>query len=362
MESFQFLGISTVAYILAMVAYISYLVSRNSTVGVVATTLIAGGFIFQTVGLGMRWYEKNELMQIGILKAFPAVGFHDAIQFLIWCIVLGYLMIEWKYKTRFFGAFVTPIAGFALAFIEMSGTSGEIRPLVAALQSNWLLLHIILSFIGYAGFAIAFVTSIMYLALTTSNNRKSGAYIFWTAALGLFSIMFIGFIIDFLVFRVAGVTYGQTENHILEATFESESGFIVLLSYISSLAFIGLLWRYGGSIIKKVIESFSISKEILDDVTYKSIAIGFPIFGLGGLVIGAIWAEQAWGTYWSWDPKETWSLILWFVYAFYLHARFLRGWSGPKLAIVPIIGFGCMLFTWFGVNILLSGLHSYGTL
>ncbi len=362
MESFQFFGISTVAYILAMVAYISYLVSKNSTVGVIATTLTVGGFIFQTIGFGIRWAEFNELMQLGIIRAAPLANLYESLEFMVWCVILGYLLIEWKYKTRAFGAFITPIAGLALAFIEMSGMSRDLSPLVPALQSNWLLAHVLLSFVGYAGFSIAFAASIIYLALTTSNNRKSGAYIFWTGALGIFSIILVALIIDFLVFRVAGVTYGQTENHILEATFQSESGFIVLLSYIGSLAFIGLLWRYGGSIIKKIADSFSISKEMLDDVTYKSIAVGFPIFGLGGLIIGAIWAEQAWGRYWSWDPKETWSLILWFVYAFYLHARFLRGWSGPKLAIVAVIGFGCMIFTYLGVNIFLSGLHAYGTL
>jgi cytochrome c-type biogenesis protein CcsB len=99
---------------------------------------------------------------------------------------------------------------------------------------------------------------------------------------------------------------------------------------------------------------------MLDDLTYKSIAIGFPIFTLGGLIFGAIWADQAWGKYWSWDPKETWSLITWFVYAFYVHARFMRGWRGSKIAIVAVIGFVSTVFTYLGVNLLLSGLHSYG--
>jgi cytochrome c-type biogenesis protein CcsB len=87
---------------------------------------------------------------------------------------------------------------------------------------------------------------------------------------------------------------------------------------------------------------------------------GFPIFTLGGLIFGAIWADQAWGVYWSWDPKETWSLITWLVYAFYLHARLLRGWRGHKTAVVSIIGFIAVIFTYLGVNLLLSGLHSYG--
>jgi cytochrome c-type biogenesis protein CcsB len=118
-------------------------------------------------------------------------------------------------------------------------------------------------------------------------------------------------------------------------------------------------WRFG-HVLKRVIEKFNISAEILDEITYKSIAIGFPIFTLGGLIFGAIWADQAWGTYWSWDPKETWSLITWFIYAFYLHSRMIRGWRGKRVAIVAVFGFLAVIITYLGVNLLLSGLHSYG--
>ena len=125
------------------------------------------------------------------------------------------------------------------------------------------------------------------------------------------------------------------------------------------LVIILFIWRFG-LVLKSVIEKFSISAENLDEITYKSIAIGFPIFTLGGLIFGAIWADQAWGTYWSWDPKETWSLITWFVYAFYLHGRMLRGWRGKGVAIVAVVGFMAVVFTYLGVNLLLSGLHAYG--
>jgi cytochrome c-type biogenesis protein CcsB len=120
-----------------------------------------------------------------------------------------------------------------------------------------------------------------------------------------------------------------------------------------------LIWRFG-LVLKRVIDRFNMSAENLDEITYKSIAIGFPIFTLGGLIFGAIWADQALGTYWSWDPKETWSLITWFVYAFYLHGRMLRGWRGKGVAIVAVVGFMAVIFTYLGVNLLLSGLHAYG--
>lgn len=100
------------------------------------------------------------------------------------------------------------------------------------------------------------------------------------------------------------------------------------------------------------------SIETLDYLGYKSISVGFPLLTLG-IITGALWANNAWGSYWSWDPKETWSLITWIIYASYLHARVIAGWSGRKAAYLSIIGFGCVLFTYLGVNLLLGGLHSY---
>ncbi|ALC17687.1 cytochrome c-type biogenesis protein CcsB [Desulfuromonas soudanensis] len=101
------------------------------------------------------------------------------------------------------------------------------------------------------------------------------------------------------------------------------------------------------------------STRILDDINYKAIMIGFPLLTLG-IVTGAAWANYAWGTYWSWDPKETWSLIVWFIYAAFLHARFTRGWVGRRAAWLSIIGFAATIFCYLGVNLVLSGLHSYG--
>ncbi|MDF1581059.1 MAG: c-type cytochrome biogenesis protein CcsB [Desulfuromonadales bacterium] len=102
------------------------------------------------------------------------------------------------------------------------------------------------------------------------------------------------------------------------------------------------------------------SSKVLDDINYKSIMIGFPLLTLG-IVTGAAWANYAWGTYWSWDPKETWSLIVWFIYAAFLHARFTRGWAGKRAAWLSIFGFAATIFCYLGVNLVLSGLHSYGS-
>jgi cytochrome c-type biogenesis protein CcsB len=359
MDSSQFFGIASIAYILAMVAYIAYLSFKNSTIGIIATTITVVGFLSHTIAFFMRWKEFYEIGQMGILRAIPLTNLYESLIFFVWCVILAYLIIEWKYKNRSFGAFITPIAGMALAFIDISGMDKNIHPLVPALQSNWLLAHVTMSFISYAAFAISFATSMMYLIRST-EDKKSAPYIFWTIALGIFVSVLLAMGIDFLVFKVAvSSPEAFIKSYLFKATYRNSSGAISLASYLGTAVFVFLIWKYG-YLLRNVIASFSISQELLDDMTYKSVAVGFPIFTLGGLIFGAIWADQAWGRYWSWDPKETWSLITWFVYAFYLHARFLRGWRGSRIAVVAVLGFVCTIFTYLGVNLLLSGLHSYG--
>lgn len=359
MDSSQLFGIATIAYILAMVAYIAYLAFRNSTVGSVATTITIAGFVSHTIAFFVRTAEFHEVGQMGIMRAIPLTNLYESLIFFVWCIILGYLIIEFKYKTKSFGAFITPIAGMALAFIELSGIHKDIHPLVPALQSNWLLAHVTMSFLAYAAFAISFATALMYLAVTT-EKKKDGAYIFWTVTLGSFVAILAAMGIDFFTFKIVASRPEEfIKSFLFKATFRSGSGIVVLLSTLGLGAIIYAAYNYG-HLLKKLITSFSLSKDMLDDLTYKCIAVGFPVFTLGGLVFGAVWADQAWGRYWSWDPKETWSLITWFVYAFFLHARYLRGWKGQKIAIVAVIGFVSTIFTYLGVNLLLTGLHSYG--
>jgi cytochrome c-type biogenesis protein CcsB len=360
MDSSVFFGISTMAYILAMIIYITYLAFRNKTVGMAATTITIIGFVSQTMAILMRWKEFYDISGMGLLRSVPLTNLYESIIFFVWCLILGYLIIEFRYKNRSFGAFVTPIAGLALAFIDLSGMSKEIHPLIPALQSNWLLAHVTMSFIAYSTFALSFSTGLMYLILSTDKKNQT-AYIFWTVTLGIFLTLMLTMGIDFLTFRVTVKPEEFIKNYLFRASFLNPSMAIKILSWISMAVIIFLIWRFG-TVLKTIIEKFNISADTLDEITYKSIAIGFPIFTLGGLIFGAIWADQAWGSYWSWDPKETWSLITWFVYAFYLHSRMIRGWRGKRVAIVAVLGFLAVIITYLGVNLLLSGLHSYGEL
>lgn len=360
MNSSVFFGLSTIAYILAMILYIAYLAFRSNPVGMTATVVTIGGFLSQTVALLMRWKEFAEIGNMGLLRGVPLTNLYESLIFFVWCLILAYLIIEFKYKTRSFGAFITPIAGLVLAFIDISGMSKNIQPLVPALQSNWLLAHVFMSFIAYAMFAVSFSTGLMYLIVTT-DDRKDWAYIFWTVMLGLFVVVLGAMGLDILTYKTSvGSQEELIKSYLFRASFRSESGFVTAMSLAVSAGLFFVIWRFGG-ILKKIISGFGISADVLDDITYKSIAMGFPIFTLGGLIFGAIWADQAWGKYWTWDPKETWSLITWFFYAFYLHGRLMRGWKGRKVAMVAVLGFLAVIFTYLGVNLLLSGLHSYGS-
>ncbi len=366
MDSSIFFGISTLIYFIAMAVYIIYFAFRKKSIGVTATTLTISGFVCQSIAMAIRWVDSYNMWVMSapsttlleaILRGTPIRNLYESLVFFVWAIVLIYLIIEFRYKNRFLGAFVMPLAGLALAFIDISGMSKEIQPLIPALQSNWLLFHVLLSFIGYAAFGVSFAASVAYLVMIT-EARNEKAYIFWSITVGVFLILLIAMGIDYL--SMSTTSSGDfIRNYFLKSTFKSSSGFIVIISWILSLAFILLLWRYGLG-LKRVFASFSISHNMLDEIGYKAIAIGFPLFTIGGVIMGAIWANSAWGTYWSWDPKETWSLITWFIYAGYLHARFVAGWRGKKVAVLALIGFVAVVFTYLGVNLFLSGLHSYG--
>jgi len=367
MSSTTFFDLSAGAYIIAMIIYIIYLATRKNTIGIIATTFTIAGLITQTTAFIIRWVNSfnywvannpdSGLIE-SILRGAPLRNLFESLVFFVWCLILFNLIIEFRYKNRSFGALVTPIAALVLLFIDVSGTNKELQPLIPALQSNWLLFHVFLAFIGYAAFGISFATAAAYIVMVT-EKRTEKTYIFWSIIIGIFLIILIAMGIDYLSLSAAERQH-LIENHFLKATFRNGSQSIALLSWAGGGIIIFLIWRFGLG-LKKVLQTLQLTPKILDDITYKSIAVGFPLFTLGGLIMGAIWANSAWGKYWSWDPKETWSLITWFVYALYLHARFVSGWRGRRVAILAVVGFIAVIFTYLGVNLVLSGLHSYGS-
>ena len=411
MESSQLFTFATVAYLAAMVAYISYLSFRSEAIGKAASFMTYAGLALQTVALAMRWIESY---QMGIGRV-PLSNLYESLVFFTWSTVLIYVIVEWKYKTRAFGAFVLPVAFLALAFINFAGISTDISPLVPALKSNWLFYHVLISFLGYAAFGVAFAVSMIFLlidmedrgpvrnagfglaaiavialigyAMASAGERmkmvfwmglgvlilawflylvmrgaqnKPQVYLFWafcvTLAVGLMVAM--GIDIVYLNLTHSLQPGDSMKQHLFESSFLSKSVFNVLVSWALIVGLFWLVWAKGMA-LKKLLAQYVPKQEIMDDVTYRMIAIGWPLL-TGGIITGAVWANSAWGTYWSWDPKETWSLITWFVYAIYLHARYVRGWKGTQMAVISAVGFLAVIFTYLGVNLVLSGLHSYG--
>ena len=281
MTSSMLFNITTFTYLISMIIFFAFLASKTKALGLAGSYTAYAGLLVQTVAIALRWKESYDM---GVGHA-PMSNLYESIVFFSWTIILLFAYIDIRYKYRIVGAFVVPFALLGIAWAQLGMNTG-IEPLVPALQSNWLLYHVITCFLGYAAFAVACGISIMYLIKTAVEGIDSTA-------------------------QAGG-----------------------LMSMFPPL-------------------------KVLDDLNYRSIMIGFPLLTLG-IITGAAWANYAWGTYWSWDPKETWSLITWFIYAAYLHARFTAGWKGKPLAWVSLGGFAAVMFTYWGVNFVLSGLHSYG--
>jgi len=280
MTSSFLLSLTTFAYLLCTILYLSGTIFRYKPLLVSGTVVGAATLLGQTAGIGLRWVESY---QMGYGHA-PLSNMYESLVFASWAIMIIYLIFEWRIGQRTLGVFPALFSFLAMAYASFSkDVDSKIQPLVPALKSNWLIAHVMTCFLGYAAFAVSFGLSILYLL------RKRTA---------------------------------EDAN--------PRGGWPALLPRAPQL------------------EWFN----------YQMVLFGFLWLSVG-IITGSIWANSAWGAYWSWDPKETWSLITWFIYAALLHARNLQSWKGERVAWLSIIGFGCVLFTYFGVNFLLSGLHSY---
>ncbi len=264
-------SIVTFIYFFAAFLFLVSIIIHKKPVERWAVLITFAGLALQTAAIIIRWIHSY---QLGIGHV-PLSNFYESLVFFSWSIIFVYLIMRRRYSNNPFGILAVFFAFLILAYASLSGTVNcSIQPLIPALQSNWLISHVISCFLAYACFAIAFGTSILYLLKIKVN-----------------------------------------------------------ISIIPDASF-------------------------LNEVTYKMISIGFVLLTLG-IITGAAWADRAWGRYWGWDPKETWSLITWLIYGAFLHTRLLHGWKGVKMSLVSIIGFIAVIFTYLGVNYVLSGLHSY---
>lgn len=342
---------------LSMAVYIAYLILKNEKIGKAASGMVLFGFVSHSIAFVLRWFEFSQAYGLGLFQSIPITNLYESLLFFAWCIILGNIYIERQFKTKFLGAFLTALAGMAVAFVDMVGAAKGIQPLVPALKSNWLLAHATMSFVAYAAFSVSFVGAVLHLA-SLDIKKKDGIYIFWTVSLGVFVFVTAFVTVDF-VYALGAKQKGVYKPLYFAVNNLGAGGWAGIFVLFAALTFV--FWNFGYR-LRALMDRFGIKGSIMEEVAYKMVSIGFPIFTIGGLIFGAVWADKAWGRYWSWDPKETWALITWLIYAFYLHARYVKGWTGARASIVAVIGFVCTIFTYIGVNLLISGLHSYGAL
>jgi len=232
---------------------------------------------------------------------FPLSNLYESLIFLSWGISLLHLLIEFKTKSRLIGSISTPILFFLSGFSSLTLPTDmqKALPLVPSLQSNWLMMHVSMMMISYATLILGSLLSILYLAFNVFNQKEKN----------------------------------------------------ILIKIENSQTIINPSINYSKLSLLQTIDIWS----------YRIIGLGFPFLTIG-IISGAVWANEAWGSYWSWDPKETWALITWLIFAIYLHSRLLKGWQGKKAAILGSCGFFVIWICYLGVNFLGKGLHSYGWL
>jgi cytochrome c-type biogenesis protein CcsB len=269
----------SVLFFLSTLFFWGGLFARSAFGGAIGSKLCWGAVVMGFTGMLVRWHESYLIgPDIGHI---PVSNLYEVFVLFAMVTALFYLYYEQHYKTRQLGPFVLLVISASVAFLlwyTVSRDAAEIQPLVPALQSWWMKIHVPANFIGYGTFALAAMVAVAYLL------KSHGVFVDRLPAL-----------------------------------------------------------------------------ELLDDMMYKSIAVGFTFFTIA-TILGGLWAAEAWGGYWSWDPKETWALIVWLNYAAWLHMRLMKGLRGQLAAWWAVVGLLVTTFAFLGVNMFLSGLHSYGEL
>jgi cytochrome c-type biogenesis protein CcsB len=295
--------------------------------------------------LGARWIEAGY---------FPLSNLYESLFFLTWGITTIHLIAENMSRSRLVGVATAPVAMGITAFAALTLPSQMqlSEPLVPALKSNWLMMHVSVMMLSYSALLVGSLLAIAFLIVTRGQN------------------------IELRGSSVGNGGYRSKDSTITLRKYQETKQEPQLVSNNGSkLAFFA---QNNGSLKTAVLDAATTSgttvaetsapilspqrlslADTLDNISYRIIGLGFPLLTIG-IIAGAVWANEAWGSYWSWDPKETWALITWLVFAAYLHARITRGWQGRKPAILAATGFVVVWICYLGVNLLGKGLHSYG--
>ncbi|PZE21980.1 cytochrome c biogenesis protein CcsA [Paenibacillus xerothermodurans] len=412
MESSLFLLIAFIVYNAAFLTFVISIVGKKwgqrdpqahsakwGKIGIVMSII---GFLAHLTFFFTRWAEAGHI---------PTSNMYEFMTFLGMMIILAFIIVYFIYRAQVLGVFALPVGIIIIAYASVF--PNEVQPLIPALQSYWLKIHVTTAAAGEAFFAVGFAAGLMYLLRTVNFNskepvdRKEQKGVEFT----LFVLaMIIAFVVTIFGFNAAGYhakfvngvvitdedgveqTVQQPVNYVLpplvkpyqgeqiemvpflgmrQAPFEAPSWMeganagrklnTVIWSIIGGLILYGLLRVIARKPLGAALSPLmnNVDSEDIDEISYRAIAIGYPVFTLGALVFAMIWAADAWGRFWGWDPKEVWALITWLYYAAYLHLRMSRGWQGKRSAWLSVVGFMVVMFTLIGVNLVIAGLHSY---
>ncbi len=312
-----------VLFVTMLVYWVGAAFPQLPTLTVVGTTGMAIANLFMAALLGARWLEAGY---------FPLSNLYESLFFLAWGVTTIHFLAERMSQSRLVGVVTAPVAMGITAFAALSLPDDMQRsaPLVPALKSNWLMMHVSVMMLSYATLMVGSVLAIAFLFVTRGQNVELRGSSVGTGA-----------------YRDKSYKLNRAESSLTmaEPTYTNGGSATATLT--------------PAAVTSMLSPQRLTLADTLDNISYRVIGLGFPLLTIG-IIAGAVWANEAWGSYWSWDPKETWALITWLVFAAYLHARITKGWQGRRPAILAAVGFVVVWVCYLGVNLLGKGLHSYG--
>ncbi|MGK7950733.1 MAG: c-type cytochrome biogenesis protein CcsB [Xenococcaceae cyanobacterium] len=279
--------------------------------------------------LGSRWLEAGY---------FPLSNLYESLFFLAWGITTIHLIAERMSRSRLVGVATSPVAMGITAFaaLTLPAEMQSSAPLVPALKSNWLMMHVSVMMLSYSTLMVGSVMAIAFLVVTRGQK------------------------VELKGSSIGTGSYRHQIKNLSVSESEQEEKVTPRLATVNSSSSTAVLETPKTATVKPPLSLERLTlADTLDNISYRVIGLGFPLLTIG-IIAGGVWANEAWGSYWSWDPKETWAFITWLVFAAYLHARITRGWQGRKPAILAAAGFVVVWVCYLGVNLLGKGLHSYG--
>ena len=380
--SSNFLFTAFILYLIATLFFGGAIKEKGHKWANVGITITILGFIAQTVYFVTRWITSGHA---------PVSNFFEFGTFFGMMLVGAFIVMYFMYRVSIIGLFALPVALLLIAYASMFPR--EISPLIPSLKSNWLHIHVTTAAAGQAILAISFITGVMYLLKNVDQSTRSKRT-FWLETVVFTLVCTVGFIGVTTVFSsmkyeakfqwidkneqqvemkynlpaLVGPHEGKllTENK-LEPAVEvpaivnaKKLNTVIWSVLVGTLLYIVLrlvLRKRVSAALQPLVKNTN--SDLLDEIGYRSIAIGFPVFTLGALIFAMIWAQIAWTRFWGWDPKEVWALITWLFYAAVLHLRLSKGWHGEKSAWLAVIGFAIIMFNFIVVNLIIAGLHSY---